>query len=185
MIDPGTIEVTVGDDRYHLPATVKGRPSRNDERAGNKRTGNERTGDEPAPDPDGRRDPKAAEDAVFAHRRVGARADGARGPRGRRSSPGIASVRSRRWCCAARATMAATATSSRGGWPSAACACASRRRAMPRSDVPRRPAREAWGGAVEALARRRAGAAADRRACSAPGWRARSTTPSLGPRAGG
>jgi len=26
VIDPGTIEVTVGDDRYHLPATVKGRP---------------------------------------------------------------------------------------------------------------------------------------------------------------
>jgi len=26
VIDPGTIEVTVGDDRYHLPATVKGQP---------------------------------------------------------------------------------------------------------------------------------------------------------------
>ncbi len=24
VIDPGTIEVAVGDDRYHLPATVKG-----------------------------------------------------------------------------------------------------------------------------------------------------------------
>jgi hypothetical protein len=24
VIDPGTIEVTVGEDRYHLPATVKG-----------------------------------------------------------------------------------------------------------------------------------------------------------------
>lgn len=24
VLDPGTIEVTVGDDRYHLPATVKG-----------------------------------------------------------------------------------------------------------------------------------------------------------------
>ncbi len=26
VLDPGTIEVTVGDDRYHLPATVKGQP---------------------------------------------------------------------------------------------------------------------------------------------------------------
>jgi hypothetical protein len=26
VIDPGTIEVDVGDDRYHLPATVKGQP---------------------------------------------------------------------------------------------------------------------------------------------------------------
>jgi len=26
VIDPGTIEVIVGDDRYHLPATVKGQP---------------------------------------------------------------------------------------------------------------------------------------------------------------
>ncbi len=26
VLDPGTIEVTVGDDRYRLPATVKGQP---------------------------------------------------------------------------------------------------------------------------------------------------------------
>ena len=26
VIDPGTIEVTVGEDRYRLPATVKGQP---------------------------------------------------------------------------------------------------------------------------------------------------------------
>ena len=26
VLDPGTIEVTVGDDRYHLPATIKGQP---------------------------------------------------------------------------------------------------------------------------------------------------------------
>ena len=26
VIDPGTIEVAVGDDRYRLPATVKGQP---------------------------------------------------------------------------------------------------------------------------------------------------------------
>lgn len=26
VVDPGTIEVAVGDDRYHLPATVQGQP---------------------------------------------------------------------------------------------------------------------------------------------------------------